>query len=275
MKTTSTFFELNRGILKLVLVVLAMNVRVSPSMARPNQTIVEQWGRFELSLNGPQNGNPFLDIALSARFMQGDRIVKVNGFYDGDGNYRVRFMPDTIGEWGYVTESNDASLNGKKGSFHCKAPTPGNHGPVRVSNQYHFSYADGTPYYPFGTTCYAWIHQGDTLEEQTLATLKTASFNKLRMCVFPKSYSYNKNEPPLYPFEGTAPKDWDLTRYNPEFFRHLERRVADLGKLGIEADIILFHPYDRWGFSEMDAKSDYRYLSFTVNPNRGDSLSMS
>ena len=83
-------------------------------------------------------------------------------------------------------------------------PSAGNHGPVRVRTTFHFAYADGTPYFPIGTTCYAWTHQGDALEEQTLATLKHAPFNKMRMCVFPKCYAYNQNEPPLYPFAGHA-----------------------------------------------------------------------
>ena len=52
------------------------------------------------------------------------------------------------------------------------------HGPVRVYNTFHFAYADGTPYYPFGTTCYASIHQGDALEEQTLETLNEAAFQQ-------------------------------------------------------------------------------------------------
>ena len=34
--------------------------------------------------------------------------------------------------------------------------------------------------------------------------------------------------------------------------------------LGIEADIILFHPYDRWGYSEMPAEVDDRYLRYVV-----------
>ena len=42
----------------------------------------------------------------------------------------------------------------------------------------------------------------DALEEQTLETLKTAGFNKMRMCVFPKDYIFNKNEPVHYPFEN-------------------------------------------------------------------------
>ena len=131
---------------------------------------------------------------------------------------------------------------------------------------FHFAYADGTSYFPIGTTCYAWVHQGDALEEQTLATLKHAPFNKLRMCVFPKYYAYNQDEPPRYPFAGTPPRDWDFTRFNPAFFRHLERRIGQLRDLGIEADLILFHPYDKghWGFDRMEPAADDRYLRYLV-----------
>ena len=74
-------------------------------------------------------------------------------------------MPAQEGKWSYRTHSNAAALNGQTGSFCCTAPVPNNHGPVRVRHQYHFGYEDGTPYFPFGTTCYAWIHQGDALEQ--------------------------------------------------------------------------------------------------------------
>ena len=86
------------------------------------------------------------------------------------------------------------------------------------------------------------------------------------MCVFPKRYVWNTNEPLLYPFAGTPLTNWDFTRFNPEFFRHLEQRVLDLQKLGIEADLILFHPYDsgHWGFDRMPANADDRYLRYVV-----------
>lgn len=102
------------------------------------------------------------------------------------------------------------------------------------------------------------------MERQTLDTLKASSFNKIRMCVFPKSYSYNENEPEYYPYEGSARAGWDYSRFNPAFFRHLEERIADLGELGIEADLILFHPYDRWGFADMGKEADDRYLRYLV-----------
>ncbi|MCC6455801.1 MAG: DUF5060 domain-containing protein [Caldilineaceae bacterium] len=229
---------------------------------RPQQ--VERWGIFELSLDGPTEDNPFLDVKFSAHFSQGHRTIAVDGFYDGEGVYRVRFMPDVEGAWRYVTHSNRPELEGAAGEFTVVAPGPENHGPISVHSTYHFAYADGTPYHQIGTTCYVWNHQGDELEEQTLATLKTAPFNKMRMCVFPKHYLYNENEPPSYPFEGSRAEGWETTRFNPAYFRHLEQRVGDLQALGIEADLILFHPYDRWGFATMDAESDDRYLRYLV-----------
>ena len=225
---------------------------------------VERWGIFELSLDGPTAGNPFVDVRFGAAFRHGHRTITVDGFYDGEGVYRVRFMPDVEGEWRYLTHSSSPELDGKAGSFQAVAPGAGNHGPVGVRATYHFAYADGTPYNQMGTTCYVWNHQGDALEERTLATLKSAPFNKMRMCVFPKDYIYNHNEPPYYPYEGSRDAGWDFTRFNPAFFRHLEQRVGDLRDLGIEADLILFHPYDRWGFATMDAASDDHYLRYLV-----------
>ena len=226
---------------------------------------VSRWEVYEIALlGGPEQGNPFEEVSLNAEFTFGDRSVQTSGFYDGEGVYRIRFMPDSEGAWLFRTDSNAPSLHGIEGAFECAAAQSGNHGPVRVINTFHFAYEDGTRYLPVGTTCYAWTHQGEEMEQQTLATLQAASFNKLRMCVFPKSYSYNTNEPEYYPFEGSLEHGWDYSRFNPAFFRHLEERIADLGRLGIEADLILFHPYDRWGFAEMGEEADGRYLRYLV-----------
>src|SRR6266702_2405318 len=72
--------------------------------------------------------------------------------------------------------------------------------------------ADGMPYNQVGTTCYAWTHQSDDLEGQTLVTLRDAPFNKLRMCVFPKHYLFNENEPEFYPFPclSRGSSTWDI-----------------------------------------------------------------
>jgi hypothetical protein len=228
------------------------------------QSSVERWGVWETSLKGPETGNPFLEVKFGASFRLNHRLVEVEGFYDGSGIYRVRFMPDAPGEWSYVTKSNRQELDGKSGNFRCVPNSRSNHGPVRVRNTYHFGYEDGTPYHPFGTTSYAWVHQGDKLEEETLRTLRGTPFNKMRMCVFPKSYVYNTNEPQYYPFPRDTSGTNDFTHFNPEFFRHFEARIRDLMNIGVEADLILFHPYDRWGYQSMPAEADDRYLHYLI-----------
>ena len=64
---------------------------------------VSLWATFELSFDGPSEGNPFLDVTLGAVFSQGERKVRVSGFYDGGGRYVVRFLP---------TPSNSVEVNG-------------------------------------------------------------------------------------------------------------------------------------------------------------------
>jgi len=297
----------NESVIKTV---LASGLAIFTVFAAGAESTIEQWGRFELALNGPTNSNPFVDVKFSARFRQGQSETEASGFYDGHGIYRARFMPDKPGEWHYLTVSSSPELNGQTGVFTVTGPAARNHGPVRVANTYHFAYADGTPYQELGTTCYVWQLQPEALQEQTLKTLATAPFNKLRFCVFPKRYLWNTNEPILYPFAsgpgvppvsfsqdrsgGSAERrhltvlppaspgsnhslethgqaarattNWDFARFNPLYFQHLERRIADLQQLGIEADVILFHPYDggHWGFDRMPADADDRYLHYVV-----------
>jgi len=228
------------------------------------QTKVEKWRTFEIVLKGEFSGNPFVDVQVSADFSNGAIKKTISGFYDGNGIYKIRFMPQETGSWTYVTTSNLKSLRNKKGKFECISNTANNHGPVVVKDTFNFAYSDSKPYYPFGTTCYAWVHQGDSLAKQTLQTLSHGYFNKMRMCIFPKDYDWNKNEPLLYPFEGKPLTAWDYTRFNPAYFQNIERRIAQLDSLGIEADLIVFHPYDRWGFRKMDRKTDDFYINYIV-----------
>lgn len=63
--------------------------------------------------------NPFVDVELSVCFTDGDREMWVDGFYDGDQTYRVRFAPPETGLWKYRTRSNLAALHHICGEFTC------------------------------------------------------------------------------------------------------------------------------------------------------------
>ncbi len=226
---------------------------------------VEKWGMYEIALTGPAAGNPFVDVSLVADFVQGDQTLRVPGFYDGNGTYRVRFSPPAEGVWRWTSVSSTAALDGKTGQFTAAVPTAGNHGPVRVTpDGYHFAFADGTPFRQIGTTCYSWAQQSDARCAQTLKTLSTAPYNKMRMLVFP-----NVAAEPIFAFEKTGPAEekgnWDLTRFNAAYFQRYEARVKALCDLGVQADIILFHPYDKKrGFSDMTRSQDEHYLRYII-----------
>lgn len=215
---------------------------------------------FETAIKGLVRNNPFRDVEISAVFENNGQTVEVAGFYDGDGLWRIRFMPNRLGAWTYKTRSNVPELSGSTGRFDCIAPS--SHGPVSVADTFHFTYADGTPYRPFGTTSYAWTHQSDSQCALTLKTLAVSPFNKIRFAIFPNS---DVGDNGLYPFPG-SPKNWDFARFNPTYFQRFERFVAKLQTLNIEADVILFHPYDhgKFGFDAMPADVDARYVRYVV-----------
>ena len=223
---------------------------------------VERWGVHELTLTGPADGNPFADVEFRVAYRYRNRVLTVDGFYDGDGVYRARFSPDREGEWTYVTRSSAPELDGHRGTLLCVPPGPGNHGPVGVRGAHHFAYADGTMYDCIGTTCYHWTYQSKDLQELTLASLRSAPFDKVRMCLLPT----DGMRPERTPFAGSTPGSVDVSRYDPAFFQAFEARIADLLSLGIQADLILFHPYDRgvWGFDRMTAAEDAAYLRYVV-----------
>ncbi len=233
------------------------------------QQTVPKYDVFELTLNGSVAGNPFIGTSLTALFTHGSKTYRPEGFYDGNGLYKIRFMPDEEGSWSYVTSSNKEELNNKKGTFTCTAAVKNNHGPVRVRNQYHFGYADSTAFYPFGTTIYEWAFQTKEKKAQTIETLKTAPFNKARMlAVPPYSDRYLKGPEKMdqFPFEGNSKENWDFSKFNPEYFRRLEQDIIALGNIGVEADLILFRPYDKgkWGFDMMDDETNQRYLRYMM-----------
>ena len=132
---------------------------------------VERWDALEIVLQGPAEGNPFVEQWLQGTFAGKNETVTVDGFYDGDGVYKVRFMPSFTGEYRYETTGSFPQAC-TAGSFTVTPAGEGNHGPVAGGARRTTSPTrTARPYYSVGTTCYAWPHQPEDVIDQTLKEL--------------------------------------------------------------------------------------------------------
>jgi len=189
-------------------------------------------------------------------FSNGNITKEIRGFQLNDKENAIRFMPEETGIWQY-------SIGDITGEFEVIRNTGNNHGKI-ITNGFKFQHTDGTKYIPIGTTIYAWTHQTDDLIAQTLETLEKSPFNKVRMCLFPKSMPYNWNDPERYPFHKDEKGKWDVNRPDFKFWELFEQNIGKLRDLDIEADLILFHPYDRWGFNDLTREENLTYLTYAI-----------
>lgn len=97
-------------------------------------------------------GNPFTETRLEAEFTgpEGQR-VKLSGFYDGEGSWKARFVPDREGIWRYrAVLAGKGNAAKKSGQFRC-VPSA-RRGFIRISkrNPYRFESPDGKLFHPLG-----------------------------------------------------------------------------------------------------------------------------
>lgn len=217
---------------------------------------------FEISFSD-NTGKNSREIVLKdcAEFVQetGNIHRKVSAFRKEEHLFAVRFMPEEEGVWNYKIQTGEGELCG---AFLCTKPEAGRHGVVRTAED-QFAYADGTRYFPFGTTCYAWIYQPEEIRKQTIQTLKNSCFNKIRMLVFPKYMPFNTEEPPCFPFNKNG-EAWQIRSLNFSFWDQLDENLLELEALGIEADLILFHPYDKWGLADLSQQDSLTYVEYCL-----------
>lgn len=196
-------------------------------------------------------------------FNNNETMIKIPTFARSEEVIAVRFMPQIQGEWQWklVSICGDEIFSG---NFQVGVPEPENRGLVRVHDKYHFAYADCSIYRPFGTTSYGCAHQPEAIVKQTLQSLENSPFNKIRLCVLPHYSKWSEEHTEFFPFVKNG-DDWDYSSFDYRYFDRLDELILSLQRLGIEADLILFHPYsDKWAFDKMPADVDDRYVSYVT-----------
>ena len=170
------------------------------------------------------------------------RVKKINGFWDGGRDWKVRFCPDEKGTWTFETSCSDAQnkgLHGVKGSFECVANdskldiyTKG--GIVRPKGCYYLTHADGTPF--FFTACTAWNGALKSTEDEWLGYLTHRAEHGYNVIQFVTTQwrGCDKDAEGQVAFEGSG-----RIRINPDFYKRLDHKVDQINEHGLVAAPVL------------------------------------
>ena len=79
----------------------------------PPSVSIEQYHPHDFTFSGAAAGNPF-DVELYGEFTGPEGVrLRVPGFYDGSGVWKIRFAPTRQGEWSLRTVSSLKTLDGR------------------------------------------------------------------------------------------------------------------------------------------------------------------
>lgn len=208
---------------------------------------VPRWEMHEFVLQGRcEAENPYTGASLKGQFnAPSGKVITIDGFYDAGTTWRLRFAPAEEGEWDYHLKGNNVEIE-QRGKLQCV--TPRSHGFIRVhpKNPYAFAYADGAPFFPMGDTCYGLFDDSPItpgLRSEYLKTRRSQYFNFVRMSVG-HSLARAENEAAYWAWGGT-PKQPDLDRCNPAFFRAFDELMQQLRASGMNVELLLLNFYRR------------------------------
>ena len=215
----------------------------------------EQWDVFETSFTSAKKyENPFMDVQVDVVFRKDGKEWKQPAFWNGGKTWTVRFAFPEKGIFSWRVESNDPSLNGKKGAEEVVAYTGDNplirHGHLRISeNKRYFEHADGTPF----------LWMGDTWWKCLSKRLSFDEFKELTDDRAGKGFSLVQIVCGPYPDEDYFTDWWDneggkpfvnreFTDINHEYYRYADQRFDYLVRSGIVPAIV-----GAWGRHDCDA----------------------
>lgn len=240
---------------------------------------VPLYGLWEVAFQPekPANAaNPFADAALTATFVApDDRNIKANGFFAGNGTWKVRATPDLEGLWYYrldfkAGETTEVRHGGAK-CVPSKSP-----GFLRIAkdNPRCLACPDGSRFYPIGTgmeTLGSPTPAGEpanTLEVWTayLDACAKAGMNKSHVLLVEVpwvSLATVQRHPELSPWALKQDgQGYDLSRFSLPFWDKLDAVIAHGAKLGIAFELTIFDETglasgngDRWPLHPFNEKN--------------------
>lgn len=225
---------------------------------------VLRYGKFELTVDLRANyTNPFdaREVALDALFTGPDGVAwRVPGFWDGDGQWRIRFAPAQEGAWQYAITVRDATgASAPLAGAFTATPSP-SRGWLQVGSWVDPAYSprylahhDGTPFYGIGH-CDAF-------------TVMRGGFDADRgFGLFSDMVAAGENTVVYWPLYSNSFIASDYDRYQPVDLKLIDLIVADAERKGVYLIFTIWnhdllrdqtHP---WGNSAWETLNGFRTL---------------
>jgi len=203
------------------------------------------WTKLELSFtSGKSYKNPVYAVRKFGIHLVSPtgRRIQANGFWDGGSEFKVRFMPDELGDWTWKSFCSDKYNKGLfelEGRFTCvendSVLALYKHGAIiHPKGTYHLAHADGTPF--FWTACTAWngaMKATDEEWEYYLSHRVEHNYSAIQFCTT-QWRGLDVDRKGRTAFEGSG-----IITINPEFFQDLDKRVDEVNAHGLLAAPVL------------------------------------
>ena len=182
---------------------------------------------------------PFTSILTSPS----GKIFNVNGFYDNNNSWKLRFVPNEVGMWSGITTSTDTNLHNKNINFECISSEQQGFIKKDIKNPYCIKYENGDYFLPIGDIG-SGFPMNQTSKQPTSnwkkyfdEMLNTTKTNHL-FCYMITNPSWNKNGYCAWAFGGT-PESPDFNKYNIEQFQFYDEVINYAYSKGIVISLIL------------------------------------
>jgi hypothetical protein len=204
-----------------------------------------QWCPHEVTLTSTvAYTNPLYEVEeFYAKFTSPTGSTKrINGFWNGGVDWRIRFMPDELGTWRYITTCSDRSNQGlhhQEGHFTCEGNTSKlpiyQHGAIIHSQgEYHLRHTDGTPFLWIGCTAWNGLLKSTDEEWNTYLKHRAQHHYSVIQCVATQWRGADMNSHLQVAFTGQEP-----IQINPAFFQHLDQKINKINQYGLVVALVL------------------------------------
>ena len=218
-------------------------------------TEIPRWQPHDFNFSSNSKpANPFQTQFWATISGPGGAQLKLPGFFDENGTWKIRGSVPQPGPWHITTHSDLSDLNNQQVDFVC-VPKPDRdiHGGLRVdpNHPHHLLFEDGTHCFLMGYEC-DWLWALD-LGRTDLSTLnpfldklRASGFNCIILNAFAYDTTWRKGNtapddfgpPAMFAWEGSNQKP-DHSRFNLDYWRHYDRMIDAMYRRGIIAHILI------------------------------------